>query len=176
MLRRTRRPSNRATNEGLRGNAPVARSSRRLAADKSERANGEPGKQASKRRAGEKWALNSAERSRQSALSTAQMIGIGVGVLVLLLAGVLAAANRGGRKGEAVKTPAEAVQDAGESTPCTGLVKLAEQSLAGGDRSAAVRYYTRAASRAEQEGNSPQALLYNMKAKDLMATSKLKDR
>jgi len=176
VLRRTRRPTNRSASEGLPSPAPVARSSRRLVAGKGERANGEPGKQAGKRRAGEKGTLSAAERSSGSALSTAQMIGIGVCVFVLLLIGVLAFSNRGGQKDEAARKAVEAARDVGENTPCPELVKLAEQSLAGGDRSGAVRYYTRAASRAEQDGNTPQARLYNMKAKDLMLTAKLKDR
>jgi hypothetical protein len=144
----------------------VARASRRQVAGKTGRANGQPSELSGRKRAG-----------GSSGISTNQMIGIGVGVLAVLLIGFLAFSNRGGDKQEnRARKTVEAVKDEGESTPCPQLVKLAEQSLANGDKSRAVNYYSRAANRAEQDGNTNQALQYSMKAKQLMFTSKLKDR
>lgn len=153
-------------NEGLPSEGPVTRAKApRVAAGRTGRRNGAPCEQAAKRRAG-----------GPGGLSTSQMIGIGVGISALLLIGVLVFSNRGDNKEDAAKRTAGAVKDEGENTTCPQLVKLAEQSLANGDKSGAVQYYSRAANRAEQDGNTTQARTYSMKAKDLMSTSKLRDR
>ncbi|MCY3019036.1 MAG: hypothetical protein NTW87_08410 [Planctomycetota bacterium] len=109
----------------------------------------------------------------QGGMSTGMMIGIGVGVLVLLAGGI---ALSGGGKKEDAKKPADTLKDEDEKTEASVLEQLAERALANNERSAAVNYYTRAANKAEREGNSTQARRYNMKAMDLIKTSTRGDR
>jgi hypothetical protein len=167
VLRSSKRPSNRTAAEDVSTSASVTPSSRRAAAGKPGSPRGEQDEQGGKRRG--------PSASPSGGLSMSQMIGFCAGGAALLLILGLLLPNRA-KENRGEKTREVQVKDEGEKTPCPELVKLAEQSAASGNKSAAVRYYTRAASRAEQEGNRQEALKYNMKAKDLIATSKLQDR
>ena len=166
-MRSSRRPSNRTATEDVTTSASVRPGSRRAAAAKPGAQRGEQDEQGGKRRG--------PSASPSGGLPMSQLIGLCAGgVALLLLGGVLLSNRAKGNRFE--KTREVQVKDEGEKTPCPELVKLAEQSAASGNKSAAVRYYTRAASRAEQEGNRQEALKYNMKAKDLIVTYRLQDR
>jgi hypothetical protein len=149
----------------------VAPASRRATAAKPARTNGSLTSQ-------EKQKGETRRAGGLGGLSTNQVIGIGAGTVALLAAGSLALPSHGesDKKPEAAKPAAAAAKKESEKTPYGELEKLAEESLARGERSAAVNYYSMAADRAEQDGNTTQARLYSMKAKDLMFTSKLKDQ
>jgi len=167
VVPRNRRPSNRTANEDAGASAPVRPSSRRAADGRSGSQRSAPEEKSGKRRG--------PAGSRSGGMSQGQMIGLCAGaVAVLSIGGYLLLG--GSKDGGAGKNKGVEVKDEGEKTPCPQLVKLAEQCEASGNRSAAVKYYTRAANRAEQDGNSDAAVKYNMKAMNLIKTSKLHDR
>ena len=196
MIRRRRRPSARLVSENSSSTAEVSPSvkpssrrmaprlvsesasstaeakpalkpsSRRLALRKSSRLNSKPDEKASKR----------STASSGGGLSTGQMMGLGVGACVLLLiVGMALSSGRDKEKAVAPKKTEALAVDEGETTPSSQLARLAEQNLASGNKSTALNYYARAANKAEKEGYSYQARVYSMKAKDLMASSKLYD-
>lgn len=100
------------------------------------------------------------------------MIYGGVAAVVVLIM-IAVFATSGGKDDE---TGAKAVnKEEIDKTPSGQYASRAEKELASGSRKEAMRLYTKASEQAEREGNSSKALNYNMKAMDLMKSSKLKD-
>jgi len=100
------------------------------------------------------------------------MIYGGVAAVVVLIMIAVFATGRGNDD----ETGAKAVnKEEVDKTPSGQYASQAEKQLASGSRKEAMRLYTKASEQAEREGNSSKALNYNMKAMDLMKSSKLKD-
>ncbi len=104
--------------------------------------------------------------SSSPGMSTGMLIGIGAGVLVLAVIG-FAVLGGGGNSDAPKEVPKEKLVDDGDKTPSGTYVKMAEQSLAAGDRVKAAHYYSRAGEQAQHEGSTSAAQKYEMKAYDL---------
>lgn len=102
--------------------------------------------------------------SSQQGMSTGMMVGIGVGVVALLLIGF---AMSGKTEDTSTAKKKSALVDEGDKTPSSTYVKMAEESLAAGDKAKAGYYYSRAGDQAQREGNQSMAQAYAMKAYDI---------
>ena len=90
-------------------------------------------------------------------------IGLGIGAVVILVAGyfILAPGSSSAKTAKA-KPKAELVDN--DKTPSYEYARTAEDFAAKRDTSKAVKFYTKAAERAEKEGNTQKAKEYNMQA------------
>jgi len=100
------------------------------------------------------------------------MIYAGVALVAVLIIGAIAMSGRGKDEETGVK---KATPEEFDKTPSGTYARQAQQELSSGSRSKAVEFYTKAAQQAEREGNGGQARNYNMKAMDLIKSSKMKD-
>ena len=98
-------------------------------------------------------------------------IGLGVGVLVLLVAGYFALSGNSAKSGK--MKPKDAFVD-NDKTPSTEYARRAEDYAAKRDSHNAVLMYGKAAERAEKEGNSKKALEYNMQSVSIEKASTLR--
>ena len=99
---------------------------------------------------------------KRKADSMGLYIGLGVGVLLLLVGGYFALSSGSSAKAGKSKSKGELVDN--DKTPSYEYARSAEDFAAKRDTSKAVRMYTKAAERAEKEGNTQKAKEYNMQA------------
>lgn len=115
---------------------------------------------------------DTAKKAKKKKDQTGLYIGIGVGVLVLV-AGLYIVLSSGKPKPNAKAKPVDEFVD-NDKTPSSEYARRAEESRSKKDSRNAVLLYTKAAERAEKEGNSQKAKEYNMQAITIEKASTLR--